>query len=334
MVFYFFRNKPLRGFAYSAAGGVGLLASQMYWVHYKFRLPSEARGPLSGVVEAPAKPAARWWHGSPALAWWRASPALAARAARRNIVFLGDSLVTGVGCSAEASERRGPVLPRRVAEVLAQQLGEDVGWMCLGETGAGVSKLRSELLPSLQREVQRASRAGERIDAVVVMTGLNDIKECFLWMQPSNHPLHFRAGLEQLCASVREMAGAQCKLLIPATPMHIAPRFADLWPLSAAVRGVTWMWESQKRALADEASRELGGGAGGPGGGEAPSAADRDAVGAVGFLEAPPTLAERSMYAADGMHPNDAGYAVWAELIAQKLARQLRPHAGGGGGGA
>lgn len=299
-MFYFMR-KPVRALVCTAAGGAGLLASQMWWVRFKFRLPSEARGPLSGVAAAPlAKPAQQQ-------RWWQSPPPAAARTVRRNIVFLGDSLVTGVGCSAEASESYGPVLPRRVAEVLAAQLGEDVSWLCLGETGAGVSHLRDELLPSLWHEVQRASGAGERIDAVVVMTGLNDIKECFLFLQPSRHPLRFREGLEQLCSSVREMAGARCALLIPATPMHIAPRFADLWPLSAAVRGVAWMWEEQKRALADEAA----------------------AVGsscAVGFLEAPPTLADRTMYAEDGMHPNDEGYAVWAELIAQRLVLQLRPH--------
>ena len=87
----------------------------MWYVRFKFRLPPDACGPTAGIVAAPA--------------------GTASSSRQRNIVFLGDSIVTGVGCSAEASERDGPVLPRRVASILAQQLGASVSWTCLGETG-------------------------------------------------------------------------------------------------------------------------------------------------------------------------------------------------------
>jgi hypothetical protein len=43
----------------------------------------------------------------------------------RRVIVLGDSLVTGVGCSV-ASAARGPVLPRIIAERLASLLGVDV----------------------------------------------------------------------------------------------------------------------------------------------------------------------------------------------------------------
>ena len=31
-------------------------------------------------------------------------------------------------------------------------------------------------------------------------------------------------------------------------------------------------------------------------------------------------------FAADGMHPNDEGYVVWAELIAQRLLKEFELH--------
>ena len=161
--------------------------------------------------------------------------------------------MTGVGCSAEASKHHGPVLPRRVAEVLAQELGASVSWRCIGETGADVSMLRSRLLPDLECEVRRASDAGQRVDAVVVMTGLNDIKECFLFARPSLHPWRFGTLLSSLLGSIREVSGAHCSLLVAGCPIDAVPRFNDLWPLSSAVRGVTKLWEDQKRMAAETA---------------------------------------------------------------------------------
>ena len=107
----------------------------------------------------------------------------------KNIVFMGDSVVKGVGCRRVGE---GPTLPRHVAEVVAEQLGAEVGWRALGETGADIRMLREQFIPLLRREVERCAQSGERVDAVVVVCGLNDIKECFLFVQPvssvySNH---------------------------------------------------------------------------------------------------------------------------------------------------
>jgi lysophospholipase L1-like esterase len=284
-----------RGLAAATAGPVAVLTAQMWWVRAKFKLPPDACGPLSGVcspAEGSAPPSGR----------------------ARNIIFLGDSIVTGVGCTAEASEHHGPVMPRRVAAIIAQQLGERVNWTCLGETGADVRMLHSRLLPVLQQEARRVSDDGQRVDAVVVMTGLNDIKECFLFAQPvSCHPWRFGALLTSVLTSVCESAGAGCALLVPGHPIEATPRFNQFWPLSAAVRCVTCMWEDQKRRAA-EAAHAL--------------AHDTSADCMVRFVEPPPAMVAQLLdgsgsldgyFAADGMHPNDAGYALWADIIAQRL---------------
>ena len=293
--------------AAATAGPAAVLTAQMWWVRMKFQLPPDARGPSAGVCAPP--------HAS----------ARPGKERQRNIVFLGDSIVTGVGCSAKASEEDGPVMPRRVAGILAQQLGVTVRWKCLGETGADVRMLRERLLPSLEEEVERASGAEQRVDAVVVMTGLNDIKECFLFVQPSLHPWRFGSMLTSLLESVCEAAGAGCALLVPGHPIEVTPRFNQFWPLSAAVRTTTRLWEDQKRLAANQAQAHMS---------EAHQARSGSAAAAatpegpfIHYLEPTPAMVAQlsngaDYFASDGMHPNDAGYALWAEIIAQTLLRQ------------
>ena len=300
--------------AAATAGPAALLTGQMWWVRMKFRLPPDACGPSSGE-EQPAS---------------AAGPKTSGRT--RNIVFLGDSIVTGVGCSAEASEQHGPVMPRRVASILAQELGASVRWSCLGETGADVRMLQSRLLPKLREDVVRVTEEGQRVDAVVVMTGLNDIKECFLFAQPvSCHPWRFGAMLTTLLSSVCEVAGAGCACVVPGHPIEATPRFNQFWPLSAAVRGVTALWEDQKRQAAEAAqareaersSQQLrNGGAGEKG------ATPKDETSFISFIAPPPSMVAQLLhgadyFAADGMHPNDKGYALWAEIIAGSLLPAL-----------
>ena len=76
---------------------------------------------------------------------------------------MGDSVVKGVGCRRVGE---GPTLPRHVAEVVAEQLGAEVGWRALGETGADIPMLREQFIPLLRREVERCAQSGERVDAV------------------------------------------------------------------------------------------------------------------------------------------------------------------------
>ena len=163
---------------------------------------------------------------------------------------MGDSVVTGVGCRREVGE--GPVLPRRVAEVIAQQLGVEVAWTALGETGADVPMLRDQFIPVLQREVERCAESGGRVDAVVVLCGLNDIKACFLWCQPfTRHPGSFRQALHELIDEIHEVAGHQCAVLLPAMPIDSSPRFNRFWPLSLLVHSSSDVWERQKQLEAE-----------------------------------------------------------------------------------
>ena len=220
--------------------------------------------------------------------------------------------------------------------------------------GADVKSLHEVLLPSLRVEVERVSRAGERIDAVVIICGLNDMKAPFLRANPSLHPLRFAENLDGLLESVSEVAGTQCTVLLPGVPFGCAPRFSRIWPLSTVVAAVGDVWEAQKRKVAQRVDQlrrvqahtlegrlaiEQRGGAGGSAAAYAPlgcaagsgaaamkvESPTSAAVGAASCFLEPPTSAEivPAMFCEDGMHPNDTGYSLWGERIAQRLLQML-----------
>ena len=84
----------------------------------------------------------------------------------KRVLFVGDSLVSGVGGSSVEAVR-GPPLARRVSRLLADAYGVEVEWRSLGETGSDVSVIRRNLLPQIDQDY----------DVVVIMVGLNDFKQ-------------------------------------------------------------------------------------------------------------------------------------------------------------
>jgi len=274
----------LKGAAYAGCGLTGLVASQACYVKVNFTLPPDATGPTAGVVTA---------HGT-------RQHADSGLSGRKNIVFMGDSVVKGVGCRREVGE--GPTLPRHVAKVVSEQLGIEVAWSAFGETGADIPMLREQFIPLLRREVERCTESGERVDAVVVLCGLNDIKECFLYVNPRRHPACFRQSLHELVDAIHEVAGQQCTVLLPAMPIDSSPRFNRFWPLSMLVARSSAAWERQKQLLAEQADND-------------PQAHRRPLV---SFLKKPSAV-PAEYFSEDGFHPNDVGYAAWGEYIAQHL---------------
>ena len=288
----FFRVARLTGAALGATASV--VAGQAIYVRLKFVLPPDASGPTSGVACAAQAGVA----STSAALWPQRQQQSPPR--RRNIIFLGDSLVTGVGCDHEVGE--GPTLPRAVAHELSLKLGVDVSWLALGETGADILSLSSRLMPSLKREVERCRAAGEQVDAVVIVCGLNDMKSCFLFCQPHLNPVAFANNLRQVVGAVRELTGDGCAVLLPGVSVDGIPRFEPFWPLSAFISGVAQMWETRKESVALEM-------------------AEKGAR--VAFATGEGVRFDASHFCRDGMHPNDEGYTFWAALLAEDLARVL-----------
>ena len=213
------------------------------------------------------------------------------------MLFIGDSLVTGVGCSPERG--LGPALPRSVAESASRLLRQDVEWIALGHTGGNVREIVTSQVPRMRAEVARAEAAGERFDAVVVVVGLNDIKKAYRGAQFTAGS--FRNELEDLVRTIQQAAGEQCLVVLPALPVHRAPVFDRMQPLQSFLHSLAGLWDDQKRALAHCLPR----------------------VRFVQNAEGTEWWTADCYWAADGIHPNDEGYRIWGEHIAQSVAQGL-----------
>jgi len=245
-----------------------------------------------------------------------------ADAGRRRVVFVaGDSTVCGVGC-ATSDRCDGPTLPRRLARALGEALDVDVEWRALGYTGADVRALRAKLLPAL-REAMRggedavdggmasasassSSSSSSSPHAVVLMCGLNDAKRSVVGRTTTE----FRRDLEALVRDIRDVVGDKCVVVIPATPLEAATLFPP--PLAWVATRMNDAWDAQKRRVSELAEN-------------------------VVFVSKPSLEALRArvtkenggrvvmqLTCADGVHPNDDGYAAWAAHIADECAPSLK----------
>ncbi|CEM01818.1 unnamed protein product [Vitrella brassicaformis CCMP3155] len=212
-------------------------------------------------------------------------------AGKKRILFVGDSLVTGVGC--EPERREGPMLPRAVSRFLAHRLKTEVEWKALGYIGGDTKALHRNLVPKIQAEV-----AQERVDIVVLICGLNDFKKIITDFRGAKA---FRDDLGDLVRAVRQTVGDECEIFLPFLPVEFCGAFR-VKPLYYFIMLLMDRWDSQKRAVAD--SNDYG---------------KVDVVGKPpGFLAHVPGLT-----APDGVHPSDLGYRAWGEHIGKYLAAKL-----------
>lgn len=226
----------------------------------------------------------------------------------RRVIVVGDSLVTGVGCSSEHDG--GPVLPRRIGERLADLLGVRVEWVALGVKGADMKTIRSEVIPALHaRLVSHGVKGGtgtegkvseaDAVDAVVLMCGVNDFKHALTGRTASA----FRRELALVVDEIRSLTGDKCWVILPGLPMDLVTIFPP--PLSYFAVYGNDVWDAQKRKIDDVARRVV-----------FVSKPNLDAVRAeVG--------AEKPLTATDGIHPSEWGYAAWAHHIAIAIAPVL-----------
>ncbi|KAK4537212.1 hypothetical protein CDCA_CDCA11G3237 [Cyanidium caldarium] len=264
--------------------GVGLAstaAGQGFALSYTYRSPPECLGPHHGVENV---------HG-------QIGPP-------RLVLFLGDSLVTGVGCQCRSSlgggcEHGGPALPRRLAQRLSEQLRAPVEWHAIGLTGASVCDLLERVLPRARGCLGVAEQATRSVDMVVIVCGVNDWKRA--WRSYS--PAAFEEGLASLIRAARDALHLRddCPILVPAVSgamMQHAPRF-QLEPLRSVLTFVAAEYDRAKQ----RAAARLGNG--------------------VFYVEAMPRCNDivTSLFSQlDGVHPSEVGYRRWADHIFDHLA--------------
>mmetsp|Transcript_4201 Transcript_4201/g.9417 ORF Transcript_4201/g.9417 Transcript_4201/m.9417 type:complete len:407 (+) Transcript_4201:281-1501(+) len=121
------------------------------------------------------------------------------------IFVVGDSLAVGCGVS-----RSTPVLPESIARHLARELGRPVRWSCVGKPGASTEGIMMMLHKwfnnngESSKENASDNASDHDYDVVVVLAGMNDIKDTllpFLAYERSN--LTFVDGLKSIFGVLR-----------------------------------------------------------------------------------------------------------------------------------
>ncbi|GAB5368808.1 hypothetical protein AAMO2058_001351400 [Amorphochlora amoebiformis] len=205
------------------------------------------------------------------------------------ILFVGDSLVIGIGCP---DRREGPVFARRIARVAAQTLRKRVKWKVMGIDGGDVNTMREKLLDEVKTA---ASDGNPKVSAVVIMCGLNDYKR---FVQEGRTASAFKEDLRRLIRSIKDIVGQQARVVLPALPVDRAPLFQSLFPLNMMLFMVAREWDYQKELLS----------------GEEPQ---------VEFITEP-TEYQTDDWAVDGIHPSEKGYTKWADHIISKILPRLQ----------
>lgn len=212
---------------------------------------------------------------------------------RFRVLFIGDSLVNGVGGAQSEATEGGPPLPRRMCRALADKLGVQVQWRALGVTGGDLEAMRNKLVPEIREKDPNAV-----YDAVVVMCGLNDFK--YLARGQIRTPWAFREQLQALVSEIRRECGDNTRIVLPALPVGLAS-FRE--PLKSYIIFIANQWDLQKQLVAKK-SREI---------------LHHQHILFVEPVSPSETDASHSFVAADGVHPNESGYELWAQHIASRL---------------
>lgn len=218
------------------------------------------------------------------------------------LLIVGDSLVSGVGCAS-------PVLPSVLATFLSVALKADVEWRAEGLVGGTVNEIRSRFLPVIAEEFESSSEATEIV--VVLICGLNDWKTVLTQFPYGSGPNGFRSDLAALIGDIKSMAGTRpCKVYLPALPIVCGREdpncILQQKPLKYFVDAISYTWDMQKRAVAEE--NEL-----------------KD----VTFIDPPDMAKEYATPGAgnvceDGIHPSLQGYLWWGTHIADAIIRSER----------
>ncbi|WP_186356383.1 SGNH/GDSL hydrolase family protein [Streptomonospora sp. PA3] len=212
-----------------------------------------------------------------------------------HLLVLGDSTAAGVGVSAQEDALAG-----HLAAGLARECGREVAWRVVARSGADARTVVAELLPAAAGAVDSAGVRGvggsgepPRPDLAVVLIGVNDVKA-----------MTGRGAFHRAVTAIAAGAGERWQApavfgavprmdLFPALPRPLGPLLGlRSRHLDAAMRAAL---RSQPHAV------------------RAPFPAG--AVGRPGF------------FAADGFHPGERGYRIWARHLLPVCLDALRKSA-------
>jgi len=208
------------------------------------------------------------------------------------LLFLGDSLVEGVGGQVEGAPSPA-ALPRNVAARLAEHSGGQVQWASVGITGADVEELQREGLPRLKEKLAAVAPCAQNI-VVVLVVGANDLRH----FKVVSYRLRLRRLVNELRGlrlGARNDRGVDA-VVLPGLRIADAPML-QRYPLQCFLSPVCALWEREKQKAVGFFQE----------------------VQVLPFPPLPPGQSMEPMFSADQMHPSISGYEWWG----QDLARQI-----------
>jgi lysophospholipase L1-like esterase len=264
------------------------------------------------------------------------------------ILVIGDSLAIGTGCvdrfdiektnaipmaliennvarSRSAIDayrlRQGPVFPRILARTLSYHMHRPVQWRSAGVDGGSVSDVQTFCMDVVKQEQAKG------VDVIVVLFGMNDLKK-HLSVNPfpnillNRQEVHggkgvagFRLEMDRIISEIHAWA-PDALVVFPALPIQPFHKnsIINIFPLGLMVDTFVGLWERQKKIAAisrdnvvyvDLKAKEIA---------EwyTPKNAHNDG-------DICDDIEEDVLLSGDGVHPNRAMYAKWAELVGHKL---------------
>mmetsp|Transcript_90148 Transcript_90148/g.254226 ORF Transcript_90148/g.254226 Transcript_90148/m.254226 type:complete len:297 (-) Transcript_90148:316-1206(-) len=209
------------------------------------------------------------------------------------LLFIGDSLVSGVGAGQQEGVPMPAALPRFVAARLADCLGGQVDWASVGITGADVRCLTSEGLPRLREKIAawRSRSATEGIVVVVLVVGANDLRKLNF--------MSYRQCLRNLVNELRYIDRKDKAVDAVFLPEVRIPDAVLLqrFPLQYFLEPVCALWEREKKkAISWFREAQV-----------------------LPFPALPRGVDPASLFSPDQVHPSLSGYEWWAESIATQI---------------
>jgi lysophospholipase L1-like esterase len=239
------------------------------------------------------------------------------------VCVIGDSLAVGLGtvdffdknknstlamCRIERLDpspgSESPEFPRVFARTLATLRQSPVSWRSAGVDGGLVPDINEFCLGVIQEETAQ----GRPPDVVVIICGINDLKQFVTKPWGAYSARSFRRSLAKLITDIREISPG-CKVLLPGLPTQMFHKNSPLniFPLAFFLDTIVGFFDSQKKLVAD-------------------CFPSKDVM-YLGISAS--DIADwyhdesKSLIAADGVHPNKRCYALWAELMAKGLYATL-----------
>jgi len=282
------RSVAKAGLAIVGVGSVMAMSQVMDLLHQwktKFRIQASAcRGPTEGFVEQRSCQARGAASGATVGSEEAAEPLRPTL-----LLFLGDSLVSGVGGQVENGEPAAAALPRNVASRLADWAGVQVQWASVGITGADVECLRQQGLPRLREKIAAYKASGSNV-VVVLVVGVNDLRK----MQLATYRLKLRSLVSELRYIMKDRAVDA--VVLPAIRIADAPML-QLYPLRYFAAPLCNLWEREKEKAVRWFSE----------------------VKVLPFPSPPSQDRVSALFSDDQMHPSASGYEWWADSLARQI---------------